>query len=150
MKKIILILVLAIGFSSVLNAQIHNPVKWNTSVNKISETDYELIITAQINHGWHLYSQEIPEGGPIATTFIYESSVNYLKKGNTKEEKGVVVNDKMFGMKIKYFSKKAMFKQRIKVKSKKEFKINAVVEYMVCDDTQCLPPKEKELIFIIK
>lgn len=147
MKKIVLLVVLAISFSGF--SQIHDPVKWSTSVKKISSSEYELIATATIQGEWHLYSQQVPEGGPIATTFTYSPNKNYLKKGNTKEGKGHTVNDKVFNMKIKYFGKKASFKQRIKVKSKEKFTVNGVVEFMVCNDTNCLAPKEVDLEFKI-
>lgn len=145
-----LILVIALVVSTNIFAQIHNPVKWSTSVEKISDTEYELVTTALIDGEWHLYSQTVPEDGPIPTSFIYEGNSNYLKKGNTKEEKGHVIDDPVFEMKIKYFGHKAAFKQRIKVKTKDAFKINAVVEFMVCNDTQCLAPKEVDLVFDIK
>lgn len=148
MKKIILIFTLVI--SSNVFAQIHDPVKWTTSVNMISETEYELVTTATIDSGWHLYSQTVPDDGPIPTSFIYEGNSNYLKKGNTKEQEGHTIDDPVFGMRIKYFEDKAVFKQRIRLKSKGVFTINAVVEYMVCDDRQCLPPKEVDLVFEIK
>jgi len=148
MKKVILLLALfvfAIG-----NSQILEPVKWSTKVVKISKTEYELIATATVEANWHLYSQTVPEGGPIATAFSFKSSANYLKKGNTKEEEGHTVNDPIFKMKIKYFSNKASFKQRIQLKNKAPFKVNGVVEFMVCDDTRCLPPTEVDLVFNIK
>ena len=133
------------GFS-----QIHDPVKWKTSVNKISDQEYELVATAAIQGQWHLYSQSVPENGPIPTNFVFESNSNYLKKGNTKEGTGHEIDDKVFNMRIKYFDKSADFKQRIRIKNKDAFKVNAVVEYMVCNDTQCLPPKEVDLIFEVK
>jgi len=148
MKNIILIFALVI--SNNIFAQIHDPVKWSTSVEKISDTEYELIVNASIEGDWHLYSQTVPEDGPIPTSFVYEGNANYLKKGNTKEEKGHTIDDPVFNMLIKYFGEKATFKQRIKLKSTTAFKINAVVEYMVCNDTQCLPPKEVDLVFDIK
>lgn len=147
MKRIFVILFLSLSVNAI--AQIHNPVKWSTSVEKISDTEYELIATATIQGGWHLYSQTVPEGGPIPTTFTYNSDKNYLKKGNTKEEEGHTVDDKIFNMRIKYFDKKAEFKQRIKLKSKESFKVNGVVEFMVCNDTNCLPPTEEDLVFSI-
>ena len=147
MKKIILILVLAISFSGF--SQIHDPVKWSTSVNKISDTEYELIATATIEGKWHLYSQSVPENGPIPTLFTFTSNPNYLKKGNTKEGKGHTIDDKVFEMRIKYFDKKAEFKQRIKLKSTNAFKVNAIVEFMVCNDTNCLPPTEVDLVFSV-
>lgn len=145
MKKILVILFLSLSVSGM--AQIHNPVKWSTSTEKISDTEYELIATATIQGEWHLYSQSVPESGPIPTTFTYQSNKNYLKKGNTKEEEGHTVDDKVFDMRIKYFGTKADFKQRIKLKSKESFQVKATVEFMVCNDTQCLPPNEVDLVF---
>lgn len=149
MKKIVIILTLIMSFSSY--SQISNPVTWKTIAQKVSATEYELIATATINKNWHMYSQSVPEGGPVATSFIFESNANYLKKGNTKEEPGHTINDPIFKMKITYFEGKAVFKQRIKLKkANSKFKVNAVVEYMVCNSAQCLPPKEVDLIFDIK
>ncbi|WP_418603524.1 protein-disulfide reductase DsbD domain-containing protein [Hwangdonia sp.] len=147
MKKIILILLLSLSFSGF--SQIHDPVKWTTSVQKISDTEYDLIATATIQDQWHLYSQTVPDGGPIPTTFTFKSSKDYLKKGNTKEANGHTVNDKVFEMEIKYFDKKAEFKQRIKLKTKETFEVDATVEFMVCNDTNCLPPKEVDLVFSV-
>lgn len=148
MRNLIAIFVLVFGLNAF--SQIHDPVKWSTSVEKISDSEYELIATAKIEGDWHLYSQTVDEGGPIPTTFTFESNFNYLKKGNTKEEEGHTINDKIFYMRIKYFDKKATFKQRIKTKNSNVFKVNAIVEFMVCNDTQCLPPTEVDLVFDIK
>ena len=131
-------------------AQVLKPVKWSTSVTKISATEYELVATATIEKGWHLYSQTIPEDGPKPTKFVFAGSPNYLKKGNTVEEKGHTVQDPIFEMQIKYFENKAAFKQRIRVKGKTPFKVKATVEFMVCDDSRCLPPTEEDLMFTIK
>ncbi len=63
-------------------AQIHNPVSWETSVKKISDSDFELVISASIEEGWHLYSQNVPEGGPIPTSIkITEDSDNFQLVG---------------------------------------------------------------------
>lgn len=148
MKKVILIL--AIVLSTNAFAQILEPVTWSTSVNKISDTEAELVATATIDSGWHLYSQTVPKNGPIPTSFVFEGNSNYLKKGNTKEEEGHTVDDPIFEMRIKYFGNKASFKQRIRLKTKNTFKVNAMVEFMVCNDTQCLPPTEVDLVFDIK
>lgn len=145
MKIIGSILILFIGFTSF--SQIHDPVKWTTKVEKISDTEYELSAIAEIENSWHLYSQNVPEGGPIATVFAFKGSIDYLKKGNTKEGKGHESYDKIFEMQIKYFDKQAIFKQRIRIKNTSPFKVNGIVEFMVCNDTQCLPPKEVDLTF---
>lgn len=148
MKKIVLIFTLFIV--AYANAQIFEPVKWTTSVEKVTDTEYVLVVTGIIDAGWHLYSQDVPEDGPIATTFIFEGNSNYLKKGNTKEEEGHTVNDPVFEMQIKYFDEKAVFKQRIKIKNTSNFEVKGAVEFMVCNDTQCLPPKEVDLVFQVQ
>lgn len=148
MKNIVYLFLIL--FSVQAFSQIHDPVKWKTSVNKISDTEYELVATATIQDQWHLYSQNVPKDGPVPTSFIFEGSSDYMKRGNTSEGVGHEIDDKIFGMRIKYFDNKADFKQRIRIKNKKAFKVNAVVEFMVCNDTQCLPPKEVDLVFDVK
>lgn len=145
MKKLIAIALLV--FTTSAYSQILDPVKWSTSVEKVSSTEYKLISKAVIENGWHLYSQTVPEGGPIATSFTYNSNGAYLKKGNTNEGEGHVVDDPIFGMKIKYFEIETVFEQRIKLKNTNAFPITATVTFMVCDDARCLPPTDKELVF---
>ncbi|MDE1205720.1 protein-disulfide reductase DsbD domain-containing protein [Tenacibaculum larymnensis] len=145
MRKLLLTLLLVVCTSAF--AQVHDPVKWTTSVKKISDKEAELVATATIQKDWHLYSQEIPKGGPIPTLFTFEGDTKYLKKGNTKEEAGHVVNDPVFEMKIKYFDTKATFTQRIRLKTTEKFIVKGAVEYMVCTGMNCLPPKEVELTF---
>lgn len=149
MKKVVLLFAfLAAAF--VGQAQILEPVKWTTSVKKISATEYELIASATIDAGWHLYSQSVPEDGPIATSFAFEGNANYLKKGNTAEGEGHTVNDPIFEMEIKFFEKAADFKQRIRVKGETPFDVKGTVEFMVCDDSRCLPPTTVDLVFNVK
>ncbi|CDF79558.1 cytochrome c-type biogenesis protein DsbD, protein-disulfide reductase [Formosa agariphila KMM 3901] len=145
MKNILIALAfLTCGF---VYSQVLDPVKWTTSVEKVSDTEYNLIATAHIDAGWHLYSQVVPEGGPIATTFIYDNSEeNFILNGNTVEGEGHTVHDPIFEMEIKYFDGEAKFIQNVKV-TKATSTINGFVEFMVCDDTRCLPPTEIDLEF---
>lgn len=129
------------GFSQILD-----PVEWATSIEKISETEYDLVVTATIEPGWHLYSQTVPEDGPIPTTFTFESSESYTLVGTTIEEEGHVIDDPVFMMRIKYFENKAVFKQRVVFANKPET-IKGSVEFMVCDDSKCLPPNDEVLVF---
>jgi thiol:disulfide interchange protein DsbD len=145
-----LILTVALFTVSFVQAQILEPVKWTTSVEKVSNSEFVLIATAHIQENWHLYSQTVPEDGPLPTTFTFEGNANYLKKGNTLEEKGHTINDPIFEMEIKYFETIATFKQRIKLKTQNAFKVNAIVEFMVCDDSRCLPPNEVDLVFNVQ
>jgi thiol:disulfide interchange protein len=145
MKRIIIALVLL--FSANMFAQIYEPVKWNTSVEKVSDTEFNLISIAIIKNGSHLYSQDVPEDGPISTSFIYDDEGGEIEIiGNTSEDIGITVQDVVFEMKIKYFEHEARFVQRIKVKKGKE-KVVGFVEFMACDDVQCSPPTEFDLTF---
>ncbi|MEL0650739.1 cytochrome c biogenesis protein CcdA [Algibacter sp. TI.3.09] len=146
MKQFILVLSVLI-FSLAGYSQVLDPVKWTTSVEKISDTEYHLISTAIVDQGWHLYSQNVPENGPIPTTFVYDDSEGGFKIiGNTEEEEGHVVDDPVFGMEIKFFENKATFKQKVEVEAG-ESSISGFVEFMVCDDSRCLPPTEVDLTF---
>jgi len=148
MKKTIIVLFLL--YSSFLSAQMYNPVKWKTSVEKLSDKEYLLKVQAEIQSGWHLYGQDIEEGGPSKTAFTFKNpSKDFELTGKTTEEKGHEVQDKIFDMKIKYFEGKALFTQKIKFTSKVSSKIEAEVEFMVCDDSNCLPPTTEELTFKI-
>ncbi|MHC0447548.1 cytochrome c biogenesis protein CcdA [Flavobacterium sp. 3-218] len=149
MKKNIFLLGFFLLFSIFVKAQIYNPIKWKTSVEKISDTEYELQAKAIIESGWHLYSQEVSDGGPIPTHFNFIKSADFQLTDAVKEEKGKTINDPVFKMQIKFFEKETTFRQRIKILSSKPFKINAEVEFMVCNDENCLPPSSDELEFMI-
>ena len=128
-------------------SQILEPVKWTTAVEKLSDTEYKLITKATIEAGWHLYSQSVPENGPIPTSFVYDDANGTIKLiGNTTESEGHTVNDPVFNMVIKYFEKDAVFEQLVEVQGD-ETEIEGFVEFMVCDDEKCLPPTEVELVY---
>ena len=135
---------------SVTNAQIHNPVSWETSVEKIGDSEFNLLISAGIEQGWHLYSQNVPDGGPIATTIKIEvDESKYQLIGSPQEGEGHEEYDNVFEMDIKYFENKAVFKQKMKLVNSDKIDIKGVLEFMVCDDTNCLPPTEIDLAFIV-
>ena len=150
MKNLIVTLCGVLIFSMTTNAQIFEPVSWETSVEKISDTEYDLIATATIDAGWHLYSQNVPEDGPIPTSFKYKANPNYELSGKTIEEEGHTIDDPVFQMVIKFFEDKAEFKQRIKVLNEELSIVEGEVEFMVCDDEKCLPPDYVDLKFDIK
>ena len=140
---------IALLFSFTLSAQIYNPVKWKTEVAKVSDYEYDLIIKSSIETGWHLYATSVPDGGPVATSFSIKKNKDFSTIGNIIEEKGKTIQDPVFKMAIKFFEKSATFKQRIKINNEKPFKIDAEVEYMVCNDQNCLPPSTEELEFSV-
>ncbi|WP_115889170.1 protein-disulfide reductase DsbD family protein [Flavobacterium cutihirudinis] len=148
MKNTVIIFLLMLSGS--IFGQMYNPVKWTTSVEKISDKEYVLKAQAVIQSGWHLYGQYIEEGGPSRTAFTFKNAKkNFELIGKTTEEKGNEVVDKIFDMKIKYFEDKALFTQKIKFTSDVISNIDGEVEFMVCDDSNCLPPSSEELTFKI-
>jgi thiol:disulfide interchange protein DsbD len=146
-KNLLFLLFITIGFSAF--SQIYNPVKWKTSTEKLSDSTYNLVITATIDTNWHLYSQNVPDDGPIPTAFTFTKTSDFELIGKPSEEKGHTIDDKVFNMKIKFFEKEATFKQKIKILTNKNIKIKGEVEFMTCDDTSCLPPSYVDLNFSI-
>ncbi|WP_394972845.1 cytochrome c biogenesis protein CcdA [uncultured Croceitalea sp.] len=147
MRKNSIIFIIAFLLQYFVSAQILDPVKWTTSVERLSDTEYNLISTATIDPGWHLYSQNVPEDGPIPTLFTYSTEDKSFKlSGATIEEKGHTIDDPVFNMKIKFFENKAIFEQKVEV-LENTTSISGVVEFMVCDDKSCLPPTEVDLVF---
>lgn len=119
-----------------------DPIEWKATVEQQNDSIYHLIFQAEIERGWHLYSQnEVQEGGPIPTAFSFVPSDNYQLIGKTKEPHGTALFDPVFQMEIKYFNNQATFVQPIKLTSPEKPEIEVEVYFMVCDDTRCLPPQ---------
>lgn len=121
-----------------------NPVSWTYTTVKKGVDQYQVIAKATIGSGWHIYSQKTPDGGPVPTKFTFAKNPLVTIVG-TPEEKGVVkkVHDKNFGIDVLYFSNTVSFVQTVKVKGKVKTNINGEVEFMVCNDHECLPPSTK-------
>ncbi|HEU0126441.1 MAG TPA: cytochrome c biogenesis protein CcdA, partial [Flavobacterium sp.] len=149
MKKIVLFIAFFFAITN-LTAQIYDPVSFTTSVKEIGENKYTLSIIAKIDKSWHIYSQNVPSGGPAPTNFTFPKSKNYKTIGSVVEPAGHEVDDPVFNMRIKYFADKAVFTQNIERKTNEAFTINATIFFMVCNDNSCLPPGEKEVKFTFK
>jgi len=149
MKKLFLFIAFFFAISN-LTAQIYDPVSFTASVKEIGENKYTLVITTKIDKGWHVYSQNVPQGGPAPTSFTFPKSKNYKTIGSVVEPKGHEVDDPVFNMRIKYFEEKAVFTQNIERKTNDAFTIDATIFFMVCNDNSCLPPTEKEVKFTFK
>ena len=147
-KKNILVVLLLL--TALVQSQILKPVSWSTGTEKISASEFDLVITAEIDAGWHLYSQNVPDGGPIPTTISFEENDAYQLIGNPTEGEGHEEFDNVFEMDIKYFETEAIFRQRVRVLTDERVSIEGVVEFMVCDDASCLPPTEIDLAFEIQ
>lgn len=147
-RKFLFVLLLLSAFAQ---SQILKPVTWTTSAEKVNDSEFDLLITAEIDPGWHLYSQNVPDGGPIPTTISFsEPGESYQLIGGPTEGEGHEEFDNVFEMDIKYFENQAVFKQRIRVLTDEKITLNGVVEFMVCDDTNCLPPTEIDLAFEVQ
>jgi len=130
--------------------QILDPVSWSFSIEKAGENEYNLVFTAGIENKWHLYSQKLPEGGPIPTSFQFSESEDYETIGEVEEiTEPEVKFDPSFNMDLTMFSHEAIFKQKIKVISQEGFAVVGSLEYMCCDDERCLPPTEEDFQFAI-
>lgn len=124
-----------------------NPVKWEAKYTELPNGEGEIIVTATIEKGWHTYSQNIsPDAGPVPTTVNFSPGSDYEMIGKSVEEGVKDEFDKTFEMKIASFEGKAVIKQKIKRKNQKEFMSPIKIEYMVCNDKQCLPPKTVDII----
>ncbi|MCK0132153.1 thioredoxin family protein [Flavobacteriaceae bacterium F08102] len=158
MKNRIILTLLGVLCFSISQAQLVDPVKWTTSVEKVKDNNgnivkdqYILVATATMEGNYHMYSQNIDGENPIPTTFIFDTNSDYEVIGNTLEEEGHTEKVPVFdNREIKYFAGTASFRQQIKVLNDELSVINAEVEYMACDDTSCTPPTIKDLVFTIK
>ena len=144
MKTTRFIALLLLALPVLTQAQIANPVKWNFTSKKINATTYELHMTATIAANWHLYAQEAGEG-PVPTSFKFTRNPLVVASGKVKEDGKLHKSfDKNFDSELKYYEKQVNFIQTVTIKGKVTTNVKGSVEFMVCDDHQCLPPKEIE------
>ncbi|MCQ0112127.1 protein-disulfide reductase DsbD family protein [Zhouia amylolytica] len=149
MNRLYLFFLLTLASVVSLTAQIKDPVKWTTEVEKISESEYNLVFKAAIEPHWHLYSQELPEGGALPTTFSFEGAgEGYELIGKTEESASITEYDKVFEMELSYFDEEATFTQKIKLKDASLATINAAIEFQACDDESCIFDSA-ELSFVV-
>jgi hypothetical protein len=142
MKKIIL----ALSFIAIatLSFSQENPVNWSYEAKKKTTDTYEVVITATVANPWHIYSQSTPAGGPIPTKISFKANPLITKNGATKESgKLEKRHDPNFGVDVLSYAEKVQWIQTVKVKGNIKTNISGTVEYMVCDDSHCLPPVKK-------
>ncbi|MCY7408876.1 MAG: thioredoxin family protein [Chitinophagales bacterium] len=150
MKKLSILLL--IFFNLAAQAQfVNNHVKWIFSSKQISDDEYDLILNAKIDTGFHLYSQFIADGGPIPTSFTFEKSSDYKLEGKVKEtgKRYEAIEPLFENMKLIWFTDKATFTQRIKL-LKPEVVVKGSMTFMTCDDKMCDPPTDVLLEWKVK
>lgn len=128
-------------------AQIQEPIKFKTEWKQNSDSEAEIIFNATIDKGWHVYSTELEEGGPISASF----NIDQIQGAETIGKLTPVGNeinemDPIFGMKVRYFKDKATFIQKIKI-TDKNYSIKGYLEYGACNDENCLPPTSVDFSF---
>ncbi|MFY0483678.1 cytochrome c biogenesis protein CcdA [Flavobacterium sp. PLA-1-15] len=142
MKRLLFLLLTFLAITQV-NAQILNPVKWSTKVEKISETEFNLVFEGDLDPEWHLYSQFTPEDGPIPLEIKFkETAGNYLLVGKAVESKTKTAFNDTFGVNEIFFSDKFWVKQRVKIINVKLSSIDAEVDYQVCKEV-CINGNKK-------
>jgi hypothetical protein len=141
MKKLLLAVIVMI-MSVGAHAQIEAPVKWSYAAKRLSNTEAVVFLRATIQDGWHIYSQNVKEGGPIKTSFTFSPSNEYSLSGRTTEPAAITKYEKVFSMDVSYFEKTVTFQQKIKLKSANVSIVKGKLEYMTCNDKKCLPPDD--------
>ena len=141
MKKVLILIgLVAMGMGAF--AQIEAPVKWSYAAKRISSTEAVVFLKATIQDGWHIYSTNVKDGGPIKTSFTFPPSKEYTLIGKTTEPTPLSKYEKAFSMDVTYFEKSVIFQQKIKLKSASTSAIKGQLEYMTCNDKKCLPPED--------
>ena len=141
MKKLLFPFVLLL-FAVAVQAQIQDPVKFNSELKILAADEAEVVFTAAINKGWHVYSTDLGDGGPISATFNVEKISGAEVVGKLKPVgKEISTFDKLFEMKVRYFENMAQFVQKLKLTGG-AYQIEGYLEYGACNDENCLPPTQ--------
>ena len=146
MKKLLFVFGLLLT-TLFLQAQILDPVNFRSEFNKVSDDVAEIVFTATIDPGWHIYSTDLGDGGPISASFNVDRITGahvdgkLVPVGNEQ-----AVYDKLFDMEVRYFENAAKFVQRIRLEGG-TYRLEGYLEYAACNDQNCLPPSEVSFMF---
>ena len=130
---------LILAFTKV-NAQLEKPISWSYLAKKTNKNEATLYLKAKMQNQWHIYSLAI-KGIPAKTSFSFSPSKDYILAGKTIEPKPVSKYDKILKLNLTYFENEVIFTQKIKL-IKSSTVIKGKVEFMACNDKQCLPADE--------
>lgn len=141
MKKLLFPFVLLL-FAVAVQAQIQDPVKFNSELKILAADEAEVVFTTAIDKGWHVYSTDLGDGGPISATFNVEKIFGAEVVGKLKPVgKEISTFDKLFEMKVRYFENTAQFVQKLKLTGG-AYQLEGYLEYGACNDENCLPPTQ--------
>ena len=129
-------------FALIAQGQMVDPVHFTSKLKMLKDGEAEIVFSATIDNGWHVYSTDMGNDGPISATFNVVKLEGAEKVGKLKPRGNVIKQyDKMFGMELRFFEKKAEFVQRIRF-TKAKYTIDCYLEFGACNDEMCLPPTE--------
>lgn len=151
-KKSLLLFFLSLILGSqltTLKAQQLDPVKWSFSVKETTADEAELVFTAKLDAGWHLYSQHTDPNGPLAINFEFTASPDYQRVGKVLEPKPHEEMDEIFGCVVKSFSGTVVFRQKVKRLSNKDFSVKGTFSYQLCNDGSCIAPEDRDFSFTV-
>lgn len=149
--KRITVFILFLFTSLLTQAQVSDPVRWTFTANKLEGNVYEVHMTATISSGWHIYSQNTPDGGPLPTNISFFKNPLITLEGKVAEVGKLEQKfEKIFNVDVWQYSNKVDFVQKLKVKGKAKTLVAGEIESMCCDDHQCLPPKTVKFSIAIK
>lgn len=144
MRKICVLLLMAM-VSFTVHAQMKNPVKFKASFKPVSDTEAQIVFTASIDAGWHVYSPKMGGGGPTPAAFHIDKIKGAELVGKLQSVgKEVVTNDKVFDMQVRYFEHHVTFIQKIKYTGK-AYDVKGYLEYGACNEENCMPPTNVEI-----
>ena len=130
-------------FSLAAMAQDGSPVSWQFSSKKLNATTYEVQLSASLDEDWHIYSQSTPKGGPSATLVTFTKNPLITLTGGVKEVGKLEQHfEPLFGVKVKQYSNRVDFVQTVTVKAGVKTALKGNVEFMTCNENECLPPRK--------
>lgn len=144
MKKFSLLFIALLAGLSIF-AQSNKQVKWAFTSKKIADKTYEVHMTATINGDFHMYAQNVGVEGPLPTAFVFTKNPLLHLDGKVKEVGKLVKKyESTWSGNVNYYEKSVNFVQTVTVKGAAKTNLAGKVEFMVCDDSRCLPPGEVE------
>lgn len=140
-------LMLMLGVAWMASAQMLDPAKWTYKVTYPNETEAELVFTAQLEEGWHLYSQRTDPNGPIGISFEFNKTGDYELVGGVREPNPHEAYDEDFKCTVRSFSGKVVFRQKVKRLTEKNFTVTGTFSYQLCNDGSCIAPDDRDFSF---
>ncbi|MCM1518065.1 MAG: thioredoxin family protein [Pseudoflavonifractor sp.] len=149
MKRLLLLTVVALVSLMQMPAQILEPIKWTTTLDRQSDTEVTVKFAASIEDGWHLYGLDLPEGGPSSTSVDFTTIEGVEPVGGLVSSVPTVDKvDMIFNLRLSWWESDVTLSQRFKVVGKDGYKIAGTINFMGCNDQSCMPPQKEEFSFV--